>query len=492
MGVMDNLLSAFLPDDFSNQGASGVGWVPGQDAGAAPGVGQHVPMPQPRPQSAPQAPPVPMPRPRPYTAEGTNQPTPTDIDLSDMIGAGAQGYATNAMAGGPPNPQMQGQNAPPSMPTQPSVPDADGATIAAGQTVAPTVQNIPTGGANMSNSAQAAPAPQNVPLPPPRPPMPPPAPPGMPVKAPPMNAQPGQVAGGPPLPGMNMNATRTQVPGPPMSLAPQGPTPPPPPPAQPNTPYAIPETRPIDKGRQFAAGLGAGLSKIQGPGKFASFARGAGQGLEGAEKNNQEQTKDNRAAQGQHFNQLSTSFRDMMFAQQQGNMEVYRAAQAKYLNARAASLANGTGGSKDAVNKAETRIQAFDTARRKSIDGMVTHGQWTEEQAAAAYKKLEQDTANFREQTYKAFGLDPQKVKEELLRGSTQAQPIDARTMTPDQFHSQVPMGAWFQDKNGVHQRTKGPPGQQTKGDQTSALETANDDEMAMSAEEQAIPEGQT
>lgn len=291
-----------------------------------------------------------------------------------------------------------------------------------------------------------------------------------------------------------------------MSLAPPQAGPPPVPPfARPAAaPYAIPETRPIDKTRQAMAGIGAGLAGIQGPGRFASFARGAGQSMVGGEKNEQEQTKDNRAAQGQHFNQLSTSFKDMMLAQSTASAAATHAAQARFFDARATGAVGG-GASGAYQRTPEYQIMTIDKGINTSLDkvksqllaGAKQWG-WTEEQYNLKIQAAEQKAEASRQAAYQKLGLDPNKVARIKSAGMTQDNPIDTTHMSQRDFDLQVPMsviggdgkliGGWYKNPNGdLHQRIKGPEGQPQP-----AAENASDDRLAAnmaSGQEERTPE---
>lgn len=442
MDIQD-LLQQFLPD--MQQGAPGVGWTPGADQQGQPGVGQPapgVPMPPPRPPQAPQPQQIPMPPPRPPQIQGQTGPQAAaglgqEVPLGDQ---GAPGVGWTPGVGGPTGPQ-------PPAPPPPQL-----------------AQNVPLPPPRPPSAPQMAP----VPLPPPRPPQ---------AAMLPPNAAPTAGAMQPP-------------PGPPLSLAPPQGGPPAPPPFAQKTPYAIPETRPIDKTRQAMAGIGQGLANIQGPGRFASFARGFGQSTVGAEKNQQEQTKENQSAQGQHFNQLSTSFKDMMAARQTDNMQAYRDAQAKYLSARADALTSGAGGgSKAWQNTPYGRVLQIEKQvnSEKERATKVLQEQWKQngvsspEQQNAQLQALDQKFEARRGQLYKATGVDPQQADKIKNMGLSKDNPFDARTMSADQFHSQVPEGAFFINKDGkVYQRNAPPPGQEEK--RTDATPNV-DDQMAMSAQ---------
>lgn len=472
MDIQD-LLQQFLPDVLGNQ-QQGVGQP-------APGV----PMPPPRPPQATQPQQVPLPPPKPPQIQGqTGAQVGQEVPIDPALLAAGQGGGMPSFQGGP-------------MPQPPPPP--------------PPQAGVPLPPPRPPSAPQMAP----VPLPPPRPnngmpgpsnglppnggldprmdrpgmhfgPYPAPAPLGPQAGLPP-NAQPTAGAGGPAAP-----------PGPPLSLAPpQGGPPAPPPFAQQRGPGPYPETLPIDKTRQAMAGIGQGLANIQGPGRFASFARGFGQSTVGAEKNQQEQTKENQSAQGQHFNQLSTSFKDMMAAQQTNNMQAYRDAQAKYLSARADALTSGAGGGSKAwqntpygrVLQIEKQVNSEKERATKVLQEQWKQNGTPQDQQNAQLQALDQKYEARRGQLYKATGVDPQQADKIKSMGTSKDNPFDARTMSADQFHSQVPEGAFFINKDGkVYQRNAPPPGQQR-----SDLAPNADDQMAMGGQERTperVPAG--
>lgn len=270
-------------------------------------------------------------------------------------------------------------------------------------------------------------------------------------------------------------------PRPPMNLAPQGaPTPPA------STFNNVPSTQSgglasalgldparaqpttADKVRAAMSGLGKGLSAVghlpAGASKGQAIAAGAGGSMEGTADAQQKQ-KDTL------FNQSSTAFKDMIAAKSSGDTSEYRAAQSAYLTARAQSLAamtaSGGKGSNAWQNTplgqtavVEQRVAAYDGPRRKSIDAQVRSGALSQEDAKKLYDGLDKQVDGFRQNIYKSIGLDPQKAEKLRTAGEKADNPIDTKGMSLDQFHAQVPMGAWFLDQNGKpRQRTVPPPG---------------------------------
>lgn len=238
------------------------------------------------------------------------------------------------------------------------------------------------------------------------------------------------------------------------------------------------------------AGLGKGLSAVGaqplGASKGQAFAAGAGGALTGAN----EQTN-------KHFDQLSTTFKDVLAAKANGDNADYKKAQANWLTARAQSLtamtANGGKGSNAWQNTPlgqvaviEQRVAAYDGPRRKSIDAAVRSGALSQDDAKKQYEALDKQVEGFRSNMYKSSGLDPSKAEKMRSAGEKADNPIDTKGMSLEQFHAQVPLGGWFTDQNGkVRQRTVPPPGSQSRapsqpGTHADATGDAEADRAAM------------
>lgn len=441
MGIED-LLSQFLPAEGMTDVMNAQGGMP-QGNPQFPGGG--VPMPPPRP---PEAPPpmqmpggIPLPQPRPDSAPPRiQQPGGLDDILFPSGSADMPALPPRIAGGGSPSQQPQGQ-----VPMPPPRPD------------------IP----------QQVPQQAGVPLPPPRPPMPPAA--ALPASAAP-----------------TAGVTPPQPPGPPLSL-----TPPQQPGGPPLPPFAQPRPTPqmqvlTDKQKQMqqlVAGVSKGLAGIQGPGRFASFARGAGQGAQGslAEGAQQRNTEDKQ--QGTRFNQLSTAFKDMLAAQNGGNTAELQKARAAFYTAQAQAVKNDP--NTDARTRHVLGIEA--QISRERIAGMKElRDTWKQGGIVdpAAQKKgsdeLDQKLEKRRSELYSRTGIDPKEGEKMLTRGmqppklpngqpNPEFNPYDTKNMTPEQFHSQVPIGSWYLNKDGtVLQRTKPPPGQQKSSvDRVEAIDTA-------------------
>lgn len=326
----------------------------------------------------------------------------------------------------------------------------------------------------------------------------------------------------PPRPQMALppGATPTvgQAPGPPLNILPPGGNPP----AAPQSPMAA-QPAPRPPADQFAnpppgantggglagalginrpviqqamAGLGKGMSAVgalpAGASKGQSIAAGLGGSLTGS---NDQQNK--------HFDQLSTTFKDVLAAKNSGDTSAYKQAQSQYLAARAQSLqamtANGGKGSNAWQNTplgqvavVEQRVAAYDGPRRKSIDAAVRSGALSPEDAKKQYETLDKQVEGFRGNMYKSAGLDPSKAEKLRTAGEKSDNPIETKGMTPQQFHAQVPMGAWYdsgkKDTSGkpiIMQRTVPPPGseqpaQQQPGPRADAAGDAEADKSAM------------
>lgn len=209
------------------------------------------------------------------------------------------------------------------------------------------------------------------------------------------------------------------------------------------------------------AGIGNGLAAVGNmrPGTPAAqaFAAGAGNALKGRD-----------AEENQTFAQSSTAFRDMMLAKQQNDTEGYRQAQAKYLMARATSIANGTGpngsGVMNSPEQKSLRIENYVNQQQRSMQSMLQK-QWSMNNASP--EKQADDLANmqkelqaYRNRLYKTAGIDPKEADDLVNRGTDKKNPFDTKGMTLDHFNQSVPMGAWFKDQNGVVRQRTVPPGE--------------------------------
>lgn len=214
--------------------------------------------------------------------------------------------------------------------------------------------------------------------------------------------------------------------------------------------------------RNTLAGIGKGLSAAgtvrPGTPAAAAFATGAGGSLTGAEQQRQ-----------QMFTESSTAFKDMMAAKNSDNTEAYRQAQGKYLLARAASLtAGGTGKGSNAWQntdygktiQVENEAQKYEKGQQILLAKRWAANGATPEQQQKDIDQLSKNVDSYRQRLYKQIGIDPSKADKLKDMGTSAANPFDTKGMSIDQFHSQVPMGAWYKDQNGVpRQRTVPPPG---------------------------------
>jgi hypothetical protein len=439
---------------------------------AAAAMSGPVPMPPPRPAQAPQMPP-------PQAAPGGNG---APMATSDML-AGAdpmQGPPGMYLGLSTQTPDF-GPNGPPMPPPNPNAPNgnvAGAGAIAAGGDQVP----LPTPAPGLAQGLPQAAA-FNVNRPPG---MEPPIPPAVGGGGLPPAARTAMAPGGSPPGGM------AAFPGGPAALVP-GATP----------GGAVPSTTSgglaaalglnnPNTVRNMIAAAGKGLSAVgaQRPGANAgqAFAAGAGGSLQGLAQSQQQQ-----------FNNTSTAFKDMLAAKAQGNSVAFNTARMNYLNARAQSLTtNGGTGSKawqntplGQVNVIEQRAQAYDSPRRKSIDAAVRSGQMDADAAKAAYADLDTKTEQFKQNMYKAAKIDPAQAEKIKSAGENATNPISTKGMSIDQFHAQVPMGAWYDsgktDDKGkpiIMQRTVPPPGAQGPNAQApqqgNPMQTFYDDQEAL------------
>jgi hypothetical protein len=222
--------------------------------------------------------------------------------------------------------------------------------------------------------------------------------------------------------------------------------------------------------RVALAGLGRGLSAVgaQRPGTngVASFAGGMGGALTGSEAARNAQEQQQRQLKNDLFNQSSSAFKDMLASRNADNVEGYRQAQAQYLRARAGSLlAGGTGSGAWQATPYGKVIQIENEAQKyEKGQQIILQKRWQLNGASATQQqedldKLQKNVETYRGRLYKQAGIDPNKAAKLKDMGTSQDNPFDTKGMTLEQFHDQVPMGAWYKDQNGVvRQRTVPPP----------------------------------
>lgn len=264
--------------------------------------------------------------------------------------------------------------------------------------------------------------------------------------------------GPPPGPPMNQNLTATPVPAPV---------------AQPG-PYdrmaaalgAIRAANPVPQispWRNAMAGLGAGMSAVgaERPGANAgqSFAAGFGGSLQGGNRQNNVQIAQQRQAQNDLFNQSSAAFRDMMLAQNQGDMETYRKAQAAYLSSRAALMQNGGTAWQSAspygrMIQVENEVNKYEKGQQIMLQKQWGLNTPAPEDQQAQLQQVQKRVDAYRNNLYKAAGLDPNKYNPDM--GNSPDHPIPASGMSRQQFLQEVPEGGWYDigskyDKNGSY-----------------------------------------
>lgn len=409
--------------------------------------------------------------------------------MSQILGGGAGVGADGGQVRG--LPPMPPQAAPPSPPPQPAAappvstspgqtPDFNGGATPGLPMPAPGGMNAPSGvsgpgsssfdegGFNAGSPGAGAGALAQVPMPPPRP---------------------SQLQ--PPMP-----PSAQQPLAPPLNLAP--PSAPPMPPQMPAG--SAPPTQSAGGGlaaafgldpnrvRAAMAGVGKGLYAVGSarPGAPAGqvFAAGAGGSLQGAADAQQKQ-KDAL------FNQSSTAFKDMLAAKNSDDTSAYRKAQSQYLAARSASLATMTanGGKGSAawqntpygkVIQVENESQKYEKGQQILLQKRWTLNGATPEQQQQDLDKLNKNVDAYRNRLYGQAGIDPKQADKIKDMGTSATNAFDTKGMSSDQFHTQVPMGAWFRTDKGVFQRTVPPPG--AANAQSAAPSTAVnlDDQAAM------------
>lgn len=266
--------------------------------------------------------------------------------------------------------------------------------------------------------------------------------------------------------------------------------------------------------RNMMASIGKGMTAVgqAKPGAFPGTVAAAGLGgaLTGSVEDTDKVRELDRKDKNDLFNQSSTAFKDMQLAKDGDDKSAYRAAQSRYLDARAKAIELGgtATGSKawqntplGQVNVIEQRVAAFDTPRRKSIDAQVRNQALPPAEAQKLYDNLDKQTEQYRKNLLKDAKIDPKDAEKfktmglepPMIEGKANPKfnPFDMPAMTkgmnPDQalelFHQQVPLGAWYLDQHGKpKQRTKPRPGAETTtaAPKNASVEMNTDDEEAM------------
>ncbi len=293
-------------------------------------------------------------------------------------------------------------------------------------------------------------------------PLPQPRPPGAPTaqaEAPQQNVPPGM------MPGAPMDTTPVHaMPG--MSGAPaQGPNPA-------NMPgqtwlgraFGITPDQAAVQGRQITSGLAAGLKAIGsgaglGQGKFAAFAGGMGNAMEGAQKEANNQQK-----------QMSDYLNAAIKAKQSGDEAGYKRSYLKYLAAKLQADTDKAA-SGNASNKNDTPTQLYLSAERlvqadpevrdasKALGEARKNG--SPDDVAKAQASLQQIIQAKQAQHYGALGLNPQTAAQIGKQpGNSQANPIDAGKMgiTKDNIAKKLQPGQYFTNpSDGKVYQYKGP-----------------------------------
>src|SRR5579885_2801621 len=220
--------------------------------------------------------------------------------------------------------------------------------------------------------------------------------------------------------------------------------------------------------RSMFAGLGHGLSAVGGlrPGASGAqaFAAGAGGALTGT-------TADQEKQQQLLFNNSSTAFKDLLAANESGDRHAINRARTNYYDAITQSIQSGRGrygtsGSnawqntpygrmlqvEKLANDYQTRQQQI-LQRRWQLNG--TDPAQQEKELHDLQTRVDQ----FRQRLYKGAGISQTDAQKLQNMGLTADNPFDTTGMTVEQFHAQVPMGAWYKANGKVYQRTVPPPG---------------------------------
>lgn len=370
--------------------------------------------------------------------------------------------APGKVAAAPPSPNLMGganfmpapkPQAPPGLPVGQPTMMAEGPTAVA-STPVPDVPGSMTPGS-------------------PAPPLPPPTTVGYAPGARPSRNVPVGPVGAPSGPGQTDFQTigpgAAQAPGQPLSLDPaiNGGAPPPAPP-----PSNAPATTLSGGGLESAFGispqrawtalasLGAGLSAVgrARPGATVGQEIGAGMGgaLQGGYTANRQQTLD-------HFNMTSQAFKNLLASQNENSLMSTRAAQAKYLGARAQAMMTNGGNSWRSTPFGKTyqvELATQNYAKQLRLDA---EQQWKMNNITPDAKAMQAKVEAFRQRMLKAAGLTAAQADKIGSSGMNKDNPIDTTGMTEGTFHTSVPMGAWYSAKGPdgkvhVYQRTAPPP----------------------------------
>lgn len=254
------------------------------------------------------------------------------------------------------------------------------------------------------------------------------------------------------------------------------------------------------------AGVGRGLSAVgsqpDGTSAGRSFAAGAGGALTGSNQQVERDQAQARQAQNDLFNQQSGYFKDMLAAKASDSTADYRAAQSKWLLARAQAQMVGGGSGNDLLNSPIRKVTWVEGQALKYRDQI----RKTAEKNAAISEKngevkpidedaIEKATDAFRRKLYQspAINMDPDKAEKIKNMGveapttqdgkqNSKFNPFDTRSMSEDDFNTHVPMGAWYLNQNGdPRQRTKPPPSMTPQAQSTPGGYPAADELMATS-----------
>lgn len=362
--------------------------------------------------------------------------------------------ATDIGGGIPPG----GTGAPPV--PDPSTTDIGGGMPPGGTGAPPAPPPNPAADGNPAAGFGGASMPPQVPLPQPRPPG---APPPMAMTDTPKTTfTPNQPPGAPP-PG----------PGPPMQIAPQNapPTAPVMPPGQTALGRALgirPDQAALN-GRQSMAGFGAGLKAIGqgaglGQGKFAAFAGGAGNAMEGANKEAQTQQKQaidylKSAIDAKKAGDDQTYKRDMLQFQIKNAQEKLAVEREKMASDKTAANKNDT--PTQLYLSAQRLVQPDRNALNKQLDQMRKDGtdpallaKTQADGEAAIQAKLQGH--------YSTLGIHPQDAATLAKQpGNSQQNPVDGKVqgLTPDNIAKKLQPGQWFTNPaDGKLIQYKGPP----------------------------------
>jgi hypothetical protein len=206
-----------------------------------------------------------------------------------------------------------------------------------------------------------------------------------------------------------------------------------------------------DNVRSMLAGVGKGMSTIQGNTGGGAFARGFGGAITGGMAATEEQEKQKREEKKQSWDELNDAFKAVEAARRGDGLLSEQAAMTLLRQKQIQNLTvNGAGDSEQArALKIEQRVQLEREGKRKEMEAdwnqQAKTVPYSEEQRDAHRKKLDDDTDKRRQELLGLGKINPARASAD----GSKEHPFDARGLTPEQFHVAVPIDSYFTDQNG-------------------------------------------